>query len=132
MSHRHTFPPSYSAGDYPEAVHPGQLGWFSAGEAGGGAGPCRRDRRDKPRNSGVPESRGGLSVAQTLANRLRTAVGGWTGRTSYADINRGAGCAVRGSGQTHNPFSAETWKELWSRHKAGAAPEYRLFQPDSK
>src|SRR5262249_20119754 len=58
-------------------------------------------------NSGVPESSGGQSVAQALANRIRVAVGGWTGRTSYADINSGAQCAVRGSGQTHNPFSKE-------------------------
>jgi hypothetical protein len=83
-------------------------------------------------NSGVPEASGGLSVAQALANRLRTTVGGWTGRTSYADINSGASCKVQGSGQTHNPLSGETWKELWSRHKAGGAPEYKLFQPDSQ
>jgi hypothetical protein len=83
-------------------------------------------------NSGVPESGEGQSVAQALANHLRKPVGGWTGRTSYADVNSGAGCAVRGSGQTHNPLSAETWKELWSRHKAGGAPEYQLFRPNSR
>jgi hypothetical protein len=80
-------------------------------------------------NSGVPESSGGLSVAQALASRLGVMVGGWTGRTSYADINSGASCVVRGSRQSHNPFAAETWKELWSRHKAGGEPEYKLFLP---
>lgn len=80
-------------------------------------------------NSGVSDSSGGVSVAQALANRLRVAVGGWTGRTSYADVNSHAACVVRGSGQTHNPFSSETYKEFWSRHKAGGAPEFKLFQP---
>ncbi len=79
-------------------------------------------------NSGVPEESGGKSVAQALADRLNTAVGGWTGRTSYAGVNHGT-CAVQGSGQTLNPFSKETWSELWSRHKAGEDPTYRLFSP---
>ena len=81
-------------------------------------------------NSGVPAQRGGLSIAQALANRLSTQVGGWTGRTSYADINRG-GCSVKPSGQTHNPFSVETWSNLWSRIKAGGDPKYQIFQPAS-
>lgn len=83
-------------------------------------------------NSGVADASGGLSVAQALADHLRTAVGGWTGRTSYADVNSGAACKVRGSGQTKNPFAGETWKEVWSRYKAGGTPEYKLFQPASK
>lgn len=82
-------------------------------------------------NSGVPAQRGGLSIAQALANRLSTQVGGWTGRTSYADINRG-GCSVKSSGQTHNPFSVETWSNLWSRIKAGGDPKYQIFQPASR
>src|SRR5262249_8888490 len=61
-------------------------------------------------NSGVPEESGGKSVAQALADRLNTPVGGWTGRTSYADVNRG-GCSVQPSNQSHNPFSADAWKE---------------------
>jgi len=79
-------------------------------------------------NSGVPEASGGQSVASALAGHLHVSVGAWTGRTSYADINAG-GCTVRGSGQTHNPFSKETWSELWSRHKAGGAPEFKVFPP---
>jgi hypothetical protein len=79
-------------------------------------------------NSGVPESSGGLSVAQALANRLHAAVGGWTGRTSYADVNSGASCAVRGSRLS---FSSDILSELWSRSKAGGPPEYKLFQPQT-
>ena len=81
-------------------------------------------------NSGVPEEKGGKGVAQALADRLNTPVGGWTGRTSYADVNRG-GCTVQPSGQTHNPFSKETWAEIWSRHKAGGDPQYKVFQPSA-
>lgn len=83
-------------------------------------------------NGGVADSSGGLSVAQALANRAGIPVVAWTGRTSYADINSGAKCAVRGSGQTKNPFSGETWKEIWSRHKAGGQPELKLFPPQAK
>jgi hypothetical protein len=79
-------------------------------------------------NSGVPEARGGKGIAQALADRLTTPVGGWTGRTSYASINHG-GCAVQPSAQSPNPLSKETWSELWSRYKAGGDPKYQVFQP---
>jgi hypothetical protein len=82
-------------------------------------------------NSGIGEG-GDPSVAQALANRIHSAVGGWTGRTSYADINSGATCEVRGSAQSKNFLSAEFWKERDSRSHAGGAPEYKVFQPSSK
>jgi hypothetical protein len=82
-------------------------------------------------NSGVPEESGGKSVAQALADRLGTPVGGWTGRTSYADINRGS-CQVQPSGQSYNPFSGDAWSEAWSRYKAGTDPQYQVFQPQAK
>jgi hypothetical protein len=77
-------------------------------------------------NSGVPEASGGLSVAQAVADRVHATVGAWTGRTAYADVNSGASCAVRGSELSwKNPL--EVVKELWSRYKAGGAPEFKLF-----
>lgn len=85
-------------------------------------------------NSGVAFAGafGGESIARAMADHLQTAVGGWTGRTSYADVNSGKKCAVRGSGQTKNPFSTETWKELESRYWGGGSPKFRLFQPAAK
>jgi hypothetical protein len=80
-------------------------------------------------NSGVPESTKAVGVAQALANRLHASVRAWTGRTSYAGVNQGD-CTVRGSAQTRNPLAKETWSELYSRWKAGGAPEFKVFQPN--
>ncbi len=75
-------------------------------------------------NTGVG-SGGQASVAQSFANQVGRPVEAWTGRTSYAGINRGT-CRVQGS--TYS-LSTDAIAEWWSRHRAGTAPRFRTFSP---
>ncbi len=67
----------------------------------------------------------GDSLAQTIADASGHETFGWTGRTSYADVNAGTG-GVRGSEIT---FSTDALAELWSRWKAESAPSQQVFEP---
>ncbi len=73
-------------------------------------------------NSGTVGS-AGKSIAQTLADRLGLQVWGWTGRTSYADINHGTGTSVRGS--------QAGWgdKKQYFDNMRGRTPVFKSFGP---
>jgi len=75
-------------------------------------------------NSGTVGSRG-RSVAQTLANRVGLAVWGWTGRTSYADINHGTGTKVRGSA---GGLIGDR-KQYFDSTMRGRTPVFQVFSP---
>ncbi len=64
------------------------------------------------------------SLAEALANRLNLVVWGWTGRTSYADINSGKGTRVRAS--------EEGWgdkKQWFDDHVRGRTPVFKPIGP---
>ncbi|MFH2102455.1 MAG: DUF4157 domain-containing protein [Chloroflexota bacterium] len=75
-------------------------------------------------NTGVGAG-GQTSLAQNFANRTGRPVQAWTGRTSYAGVNRGT-CQVRGSSYS---VSTDAISEWWSRRRAGTAPQLRTFSP---
>ncbi|MCA9936158.1 MAG: DUF4157 domain-containing protein [Anaerolineales bacterium] len=76
-------------------------------------------------NTGINTDEGNL--AQAFANRTGHSVQAWTGRTSYAGINRGT-CRVQGSRYT---LSTDAISEFWSRRRAGASPQLRTFTPQA-
>jgi hypothetical protein len=68
----------------------------------------------------------GGSLAQAIADRTHHNVIGWTGRTSYADVNAGRG-GVRGSEYTR---SSDALREFWVRNVvAGDTPRRATFAP---
>jgi hypothetical protein len=68
----------------------------------------------------------GGSLAQVIADRTGRKAYGWTGRTSYKDVNRGTG-GVRGS---EYDASRDAFREFWVRNfEAGAEPERKTFKP---
>jgi hypothetical protein len=68
----------------------------------------------------------GGSLAQVIADRTGRKAYGWTGRTSYADVNRGTG-GVRGS---EYGLSTDALREFWVRNfEADAVPERKTFTP---
>ena len=68
----------------------------------------------------------GGSLAQVVADTTGHRTYGWTGRTSYADVNKGTG-GVRGSEYT---FSRDAVREWWVRNLvADATPERKTFEP---
>ncbi len=68
----------------------------------------------------------GGSLAQVVADTTGHRTYGWTGRTSYADVNKGTG-GVRGSEYT---FSRDAVREWWVRNwVAEASPERKTFEP---
>ncbi|MGD8405173.1 MAG: DUF4157 domain-containing protein [Anaerolineales bacterium] len=74
-------------------------------------------------NTGTTTRQG--NIAQSFANQASHPVRAWTGRTSYAGINRGT-CRVQGSRYT---LSTDAIKEFWSRWRAGTTPQLRVFTP---
>lgn len=74
-------------------------------------------------NTGTTTGEGNL--AQAFANQADRPVRAWTGRTSYAGINRGA-CRVQGS---RYALSTDAISEFWSRLRAGTTPQLRTFTP---
>ena len=68
----------------------------------------------------------GGSLAQVIADRTGRKAFGWTGRTSYAGVNRGTG-GVRGSDYG---LSSDAFREFWVRNfEADAVPERKTFKP---
>lgn len=76
-------------------------------------------------NTGVAGLDENTSVAQAFSDRTGADVQAWTGRTSYADLNRGKG-GVRGSELS---WSSDAFKELWSRTVSGGSPKLKTFHP---
>ena len=74
-------------------------------------------------STGITTSQGNL--AQAFANQTGRPVGAWTGRTSYAGINRGT-CRVQGSSYS---LSTDAITEFWRRRQAGTTPQFRTFAP---
>jgi hypothetical protein len=74
-------------------------------------------------NTGTAIGQGNL--AQSFANQVHRPVQAWTGRTSYAGINRGT-CRVQGSSYS---LSTDAIREWWSRWRAGTTPQLRTFAP---
>ncbi len=69
----------------------------------------------------------GGSLAQVLADRTGHDVSGWTGRTSYADVNAGRG-GVRGS---QYGLNWDAFREAWVRNVvAGDTPRQVRFHPE--
>ena len=83
----------------------------------GGQATVRTSGPDRP---SVPSD----SLAQAMANTTQRDVRAWTGRTSYADVNRGRG-GVRGS---RLGWTWDSLRELWARIESGP-PRRRTFQP---
>jgi hypothetical protein len=68
----------------------------------------------------------GGSLAQVIADKTDRDVVGWTGRTSYADVNAGRG-GVRGS---EYGFNTDAAKEFWTRNfVADDTPRRVTFKP---
>ncbi len=68
----------------------------------------------------------GGSLAQVVADKTDRNVMGWTGRTSYADVNAGRG-GVRGS---EYGLNLDAVKEFWTRNVvAGDTPRRVTFKP---
>ncbi|WP_448810472.1 hypothetical protein [Agromyces bauzanensis] len=70
-------------------------------------------------------NKNGDSLAQSIADATGRTTFGWTGRTSYADVNRGTG-GVRGS---EFSLSSDFFKEFASRWNAESAPYQKAFTP---